>query len=151
MHKSNLKKTWKLLKETINQQFCKTSEIGILLINGEEIANPKLIAEALNNFFINGATEIVKCIPPADPPPEQPPPPPSPLHSFTDSPVNHSDVLAVIFSLQNKFSTDSSGLSVHFIKQFSHQIAKPLKHIINLSLKYNAWVSCCPLPVCLHH
>jgi hypothetical protein len=51
-----------------------------------------------------------------------------------DSPVTHSEVLAVISSLQNKFSTDSSGLSVHFIKQFSHQIAKPLQHIINLSL-----------------
>ncbi len=135
MHKSNLKKTWKLLKETINQNLCKTSEIGILLINGEEIANPKLIAESLNNFFINAATEIVNSIPPADPPPEQPPPHEEiPLLSFTDSPVTHSEVLAVISSLQNKFSTDSSGLSVHFIKQFSHQIAKPLQHIINLSL-----------------
>ena len=73
MHKSK-KKTWKLLKETINQNLCKTSEIGILLINGKEIANPKLIAESLNNFFINAATEIVNSIPPADPPPEQPPP-----------------------------------------------------------------------------
>jgi hypothetical protein len=53
---------------------------------------------------------------------------------FTDSPVTHSEILAAIASLQSKKSTDFTGLSTFFIKQFSYEIAKPLQHIINLSL-----------------
>ncbi len=135
-HKSNLKKTWKLLKEAVNQNSIKTTEIGSLIINGEEITNPKLMAENLNNFFINAASDVVNAIPPTVPLNEQPPDGygDAPLLSFTDSPVTHSEILTAIASLQSKKSTDFTGLSTFFIKQFSYEIAKPLQHIINLSL-----------------
>jgi hypothetical protein len=133
-HRSNLKKTWSLLKESINQKLCKNSEINCLLINGHEVTDSKLIAESLNNFFINAASEIVENIPPANPNPEPPMLDDVPLLSFANNPVTHSEVLEVMSSLQNKTSTDFSGLSANFIKQFSYELAKPLQHIINLSL-----------------
>jgi len=135
LHKSNLKKTWSLLKETINQKSNKNSGIGCLSINGHEVTDPTLIAESLNNFFITAASDIVNNIPPTDQGPEPPMLDDIPLLSFTDSPVTHSEVLNVISSLQNKTSTDFSGLSVHFIKQCSYEIARPFQHIVNLSLQ----------------
>jgi hypothetical protein len=36
------------------------------------VANPKLIAESLNNFFINDASDVVNAIPPTVPLNEQP-------------------------------------------------------------------------------
>ncbi len=138
-HRSNLKKTWSLLKESINQKRCKNLEINCLLINGHEVTSSKLIAESLNNFFINAASEIVENIPPVNPNPAEPPMLDDvPLLSFANNPVTHSEVLEVISSLQNKTSTDFSGLSANFIKQFSYEIAKPLQHIINLSLLNSA-------------
>ncbi len=89
------------------------------LINGHEVTDSKLIAESLNNFFINAAPEIVENIPPANPNPEPPMLDDVPLLSFANNPVTHSEVLEVMSSLQNKTSTDFSGLSANFIKQFS--------------------------------
>ncbi len=96
------------------------------------------MAENFNNFFINAASDVVNEIPPPVPVNEQPPDgsdaDDASLFSFTDSPVTHSEILAAIASLQSKKSIDFTGLSTFFIKQFSYEIAKPLQHIINLSL-----------------
>jgi hypothetical protein len=97
-HKSNLKKTWSLLKETINQKSKKSSGIGCLSVNGHEVTDPILIAESLNNFFITAASDIVNDILPVVQDPEPPVRDDIPLLSFTDSPVTHSEVLNVISS-----------------------------------------------------
>jgi hypothetical protein len=133
-NKSNLKKTWKILKEAVNCKDKKNSGVDCIFINGIETNNPSVIAEALNDFFINAASNLVDKIPQPDPPVEPPLDENVPLLSFTNSPVTHSEILDVIKSLQSKSSTDFNGLSSHLIKQISYEIAKPLKHIINLSL-----------------
>jgi hypothetical protein len=134
INKSNLKKTWKILKEAVNKKVQKSSSVDCIVVNGVELTNPSLIAETLNNFFITAASDVVGNIPYADPPVVPPLNDDIPLLSFTNSPVTHSEILDVIKSLQSKNSTDFNGLSASLIKQISYQIANPLKHIINLSL-----------------
>ncbi|MFN9979891.1 MAG: RNA-directed DNA polymerase, partial [bacterium] len=57
-----------------------------------------------------------------------------PLLSFTDSPVNGSEILEAISELLTKKSEDFNGVSMFFIKQFKHYLFNPLQHIINRSL-----------------
>ena len=61
-NKNNLKNTWKHIK-TIALQRKSNKTINKLIINNEEINNPKEIAEALNDFFSNIASSLETKIP----------------------------------------------------------------------------------------
>ncbi len=134
---SNLKRTWSILKEALNQAPKKTKPLTCLLINGKECTDPLAMANALNEFFITAASSIVDQIPPTDKPPDSDPEPEifHPLFSFTNSPVTRSEVSEVIKILKDKKTQDYCGISINFIKSISDQLLIPLQHIINLSLE----------------
>jgi len=88
INKSNLKKTWKILKEAVNSKVQKSSGVDCILVNGVELSDPTLIAEALNNFFISAASDIVDDIPHADPPVQQP--------TNDDIPLNQHEIVVIV-------------------------------------------------------
>ncbi len=62
-HKSNIKETWKGIRDLINVS--KKSDINInkLIVDGKEIINPREMADSMNNFYVNIGTSIEKKIP----------------------------------------------------------------------------------------
>jgi hypothetical protein len=50
---SNLKRTWSILKEALNQAPKKSKPLSCLLINGTECTDPLTMANALNEFFLS--------------------------------------------------------------------------------------------------
>jgi Notch-like protein len=138
---SNLKKTWSILKNAINQTPNKSSSISRLLVGNAEITDPCLIAESFNEFFINAARLIVEEIPPTDRPPDPVLNDDIPLFSLSDSPVTRTEISEVIKSLKDKYTQDFCGLSTHFIKSVSDQILTPLHHLINASFSFSVFPS----------
>ena len=132
---SNLKKTWSILKSAINKN-CKKSSLTELNIDGVLVSDPKIIANNLNVFFTNVARQIVEEIPPSDIPlydnvnmiPND-----IPLLNFSNTPVTCTEILETLKLLQPKLSQDFNGLSMYLVKKLSFQLAKPLRHLINLS------------------
>ena len=134
---SNLKKTWNILKNVLNQTPKKSKPLSCLLVDGIECTDPLTMAEALNKFFTSAASLIVDQITPTDRPPDPAAEPElhHPLFSFVNAPVTRSEIADVIKLLKDKKTQDYCGISVNFLKSISDQLQIPLQHIINLSLE----------------
>ncbi len=61
--RSNLKRTWDLIRCALNTQNNSKDVISELNINGTSVSDPKLIADSLNEFFINAPQRIAEEIP----------------------------------------------------------------------------------------
>jgi len=91
-------------------------------------------------FFANIAAEIAEKIHPTPPQthphPDTPPPIdiPIPIFNMTDSPVTEIEILNIVKSLEDKKTSDMTGLSSHLLKKIIHTILMPLSHIFTLSL-----------------
>ena len=64
-HKSNLKKTWTLLRQALNRKAKKSDHnIACMKINGKLNFDPSAIAEHLNNHFTTAPSAIIENIHP---------------------------------------------------------------------------------------
>jgi hypothetical protein len=133
-HKSDLRKTWKLLREATSKLNDKSSIIECLKINDVPCSDAKQMAEEFNRHFTGMADLIAEKIAPTDRPPDL-------NHkvfncNFISSsiPVSTDELIKTVRSLKPKTSTDMNGISTALIKKCVHSIAGPLRHIINLSL-----------------
>ena len=64
-NRSNLKKTWSLIRQAVKLKSSKSAAIlNTILINDVEVHDPLLIAEHLNSFFSSAPALIINNIPP---------------------------------------------------------------------------------------
>jgi hypothetical protein len=143
LYQSNLRKTWSIIKMAIKAPTKKQTGINDLLLNGILTYNSKLIADTLNSFFVNMPSKIVSEIPDCDVKFDQffVNNPDAPTFDFQNNPVTVSEILEAIKELQPKKSEDMFGLSMFFVKQFTHLIIKPLHHIIATSFEKGTFPS----------
>ena len=63
--KSNMKKTWQIIKQILNKNSQKMQKLPKILINGKLCEVSRVISETFNNFFTNIGPILDKKIPPA--------------------------------------------------------------------------------------
>ena len=128
-HKSNLKKTWELLKFAINADNKNQIHLTEIFSDGIKYTDPQTIANKLNEFFINAPLKIVNEIPKCHTSPVQ-----EIVHgntfSLSNSPVTRTEIMDAIVQLQPKKSEDMFNLSMYTVKQFVASLIEPLYHII---------------------
>jgi hypothetical protein len=129
--KSNLKNTWKLLKEIINKK--KNANISKkFYLNGSLITDNKVIAQQFNNFFSNIGPNLAANIPNSNTTPISFMPN-RVAHSIFLNPVSNEEVYNIIVNL-NSGAAGWDELSPAIIKTIKSPIICPLVHICNLSL-----------------
>jgi len=134
-NQKNLKQTWKILKEAIRANKNKTNTVEFLKVNGFSTTDPLIIAEHFNTHFSTMAGTVADKIVPSNDPPDAHCKKCDSSFSSSQRPISLSELLVSTKEMQCKSSTDQNGLSSSFIKNIISEIAEPLRHIFNLSLK----------------
>jgi len=136
----NPKKTWETLNEILGKS--RNSEsVKSLNINGISSSNPADIANHFNTFFTAVGQQISNSVPPVEKNPEE----------FVNYDRDIPDLLLqnttpehikkIIKNLQPKMSNDAEGVSTKMVKFIGNEIAIPLSHIFNLSLRTGVFPS----------
>jgi len=144
-NQSNAKATWQIIKQAINMKDKKgRTELSALEIDGFNLTDPKLIAQALNEFFVSAPLKIVQNINRVDPFDDVDSDPncnANILFDVHNKPVSHDEVFAALKNLEPKRTTDFNNMSMYLIKKCSYQIYVPLTHIFNLSFSTGTFPS----------
>ena len=128
-NRDNPRKTWQILNKAIGRDNCKTP-LKIAKINNQLCTDTEIIANSLNDYFINVGKNLDSKIPQSDVAPyafltgNYP-------NSFFIAPVNESEVLKYLNMLKNS-SAGVDKLKPEIIKSISRYIASPLAYIMNL-------------------
>ncbi len=112
-NKSNLRKSWQLLKEATRKHNNESSSIKQININNLIVEDEKVIAEHFNNYFTTIADSIAKDINPTDQPPDvfltdHP-------SQFNITPVSSQRIIEIVRLFEPKCSKDKDNLSNSFI------------------------------------
>ena len=131
-HKSNVKKTWSVIKNVINKN--KSRPIcDKFKHNGEIINDRKDIADHFNNFFVNVGTNLANKIPKSKKTPDEYMAGCNPNNAiFHPAQVTEDEIFKII----SDFKDSSAGwddIKPSVIKHVKTFIKKPLAHISNLS------------------
>ena len=131
-HKSNLKKSWQIIKTIINK--CKyRPSASEFKSNGNSITNGKQISDTFNKFFVNVGSNLAKKIPRSHKDPMG-----YISHGINECfylmPVTDEETSKIIASFKDS-SAGWDELKPVIMKNVKHCIAKPLTHICNLSFK----------------
>ena len=130
-HKSDIRKTWCLLNETLNSNV-KKQPTHEFLVDTIMTTDPVIIANKFNEYFINIGNSLADKIPTAEP-----------FHSylnhptncvFTFQPITEVKISEIIGNLKNKSSYGHDCLSNIMIKKAQGPLIKPLTLPINQSL-----------------
>ena len=133
-NKSNLKKTWNIIRQAINLKSKKSDvNLNTLLINGIEVNDPLLIAEHLNEFFASAPAIIINEIPPTPEPETEPDVDNVPLFNLSENEITAREIVDTVKLLEPKKSYDIGGVSMFFVKKCIYSLANPLKHVFGLS------------------
>ena len=133
-NKSNLKKTWNIIRQAIKLKSKKSDvNLNTLIINNTEVQYPLLIAEHLNKFFASAPADIIKEIPPTPEPETEPDIQDVPIFNMSDNEVTAREIVDTVKLLEPKKSCDVGGVSMFFVKKCIYSIAQPLKHVFGLS------------------
>ena len=127
-NKNNLRKTWGIIKQVINKN--KNNKICDKFISGKDItSDPKTIANAFNNYFVNVGPTLASKIP------DQPVdfsrymPPPNECSLFL---TPESEVKRIITNLNDE-APGKDGVTAKTLKIVSHVVVTPITHLANLS------------------
>ena len=131
-NKSNLKKSWRILKEIISKKQ-NSGTSSRFLVNNKFITDKKEISNSFNSFFINIGPSLAGKIPSVDKAPS----------SFMKNRIIDSIYLTEVIDEEikniirnlNDGSAGWDSISCTVIKSTSDTILTPLVHIFNLSLK----------------
>ncbi len=134
---SDLKKTWKLIRELANIKE-KKSGSNIVCMNlggGVDSSDPIIIANHFNKYFTTEPAVNSSSItpPPLVEPTEQLLTGTQIYHS-SEQPLTDEEIRDAISQLESKTSLDLNGLSMAFLKKCIFLINDPLRHVYNLSL-----------------
>jgi Reverse transcriptase (RNA-dependent DNA polymerase) len=130
----NPKKMWEILNEITKGKKgeCKIEKIKV---NDAELTDPKQIAEEFNKFFTSVGTKISEGIPLTNLDPTNLMPDHNVNSNLQFGNMSVADFISTINSLQPKNSSDISGISTKMLKLLKFELAVPLVHLFNISLK----------------
>lgn len=131
-HTINIKKTWEGIRKIVNVKKSTKFSISHLNVNGKMVDDPKDIANAFNNFFVNVGPDTEKKVPKV--------PNKSPEQflknriqfEFIIAHISEQEIVDLIMSLPNK-ATGHASIPLKFLKIVADVIAIPLCRIITLS------------------
>ena len=130
--KSNMKQTWSLIKNIVNNSDARKS-IKKIIVDEIEITSEPEMTEAFNEYFANVAINLDSNIP------HHPKPPTdyitgSVCHSIFLNPIRSKECSNIIDSLKNT-SNNNNTLPVRLFKLAKNLLLPPLCHIINRSIE----------------
>jgi hypothetical protein len=130
----NPKKTWQTLNEILGRKG-PSDTVTQLNIEGEIVGDKLRVANHFNSFFANVGTKISNSVPPVQKKPEEY------VNYGRDIPnlqlgnTTREHVIKIIKKFAAKSSCDVNGISTKMIKFIGEEIASPLAHIFNISLR----------------
>ena len=135
-NKSNLVKSWKIIKSIINKNSVSKTTTKFI-INNTETDNKLEISESFNNFYVNLGSSLAEKLPSTDVDPI------SYMNNVTNStlslePVTEDEVKKIMQNMKNS-SAGWDDLSPKTIKSTYTHFLKPLVHICNLSLLHGVF------------
>lgn len=134
LNASNKSKTmWNIIKDNTHIRN-KNTDLKSLTINNTVITDSKLMADAFINFFISTPEMLIKNIQHSTKLP--PPTIASNKNSIFLSPVTMPEIIEIITSLKNSFSTGPDGIVTKLLKESKELIADILAYILNNSFRY---------------
>jgi hypothetical protein len=130
-HKTNLKKTWSIIKGIINKNSSRTVSESFT-INSKNITNKSIIASSFNKYFANVGQNVYKSIPTSSI---------SPLQYLSNpivetlflAPVVENEVESIIKTFK-KSACGYDSLCPLIIKSLYKSFLLPLTHVLNLSV-----------------
>ena len=130
INKSNLNKSWKIIKSILNKNHNKNIQTTFCS-NGEQITDKKEIAEKFNNFFVNIGPTLSKKIPFTE----------GDIQDYLTrtqtrillSPVDENEIIKVIKNLKDS-SAGWDDINASLFKLSINSVITPFTHICNLSL-----------------
>jgi hypothetical protein len=129
-NKSNMRKSWKVMKTIINKNK-KINKTPKFFIRNQMTSDNETIAEAFNSFFVNIGYNLAKNIPDSGISATKD------IQSVNETimimPTCDSEIMNIIKTLKNS-SPGWDDINVNVIKHSSLYIVKPLTHLLNLSL-----------------
>ena len=131
LHKTDLKRSWNIIKNIINKEDNRRSAKELVfLINNQYISDGKIFANTFNNYFVNVGSSLAKNIPTET----------DPLHyieSLENSihiPEIYMDEVRTIISAITNSASGYDELPASILKQCTDSYLEPLTHLINLSI-----------------
>jgi hypothetical protein len=129
-HRTDLKSSWKVIKQVINKKQCRKINTKFIH-NNTAITKPKSITEKFNDFFVNIGPTLANKIPKSNITPQRY------LNTrVTESiflnPVEISEVNKIITNLKNS-SPGWDGIGARIVKEVKSYLMTPLLHIFNRS------------------
>jgi exonuclease III len=129
------KQLWKNINETLGRE--KSKHINALRFGDAIIDDERIMAEKMNDHFIETIEEAIKTIPARDKPSEQT----SSMHSLYLSPPDITEVTQVILSLK-KSSCGVDSISPMIIKSLGHIVAPYITFLIEKILETGTYPDC---------
>ena len=130
--KSDLRKTWDIIRDAIRKTKDKATCINELKFNDAIYLDNAEISEKLNEHFTSVASKISSKINPSNIDPCSYIP--NCNSSFKMHTINPNIVVDIVKKMGNKQSMDIFGLSNSFLKKIISVIALPLSHVINQTI-----------------
>ena len=138
-NRTNLKRTWNIIKSLTNNNNTKKRIKEIVVDN--KIYNSSIdIANNLNNFFATIAEDLDKKLPP--PIENIQLPNLSPQHSFYLRPISNDDCIDIIAKLKNK-NNGINNITTSLIKRTKHLLAPHITFLVNESFKTGVFPAIC--------
>ena len=132
-HKSNLRKSWGIIKDIIHKNKKSSCRPKFKLSDGEITSDKKVVSEKFNDFFVNVGPTLATKIPLVDKSSL------SYLHSRVNEsiflrPVTTVELEKMLMTLKNS-ATGWDEINAMFLKAALNYIKEPLCHICNMSLE----------------
>lgn len=131
--KCDMRKTWTLLKTAINKHNIRDILPTSFKYNNTLITDTKEISDKFNKFFVNIGWDISNNVSATDINYSQYLNPPN-QHSIFLDPIDDHNIMEIVNNIKTKTSLDNNNISTKLLKCSIGQVAKPLSHIINISL-----------------
>ena len=137
-NQSNLKNTWRILKNVINKKSSKSS-CSKILINNQITTDTKKISDAFNSFFINIGPSLAEKIEPMNDPPSTFMQKQNPETMILEPVIMH-EVKTIISRLKDG-SSGWDQISSRVVKSTYESFLMPLTHIMNISILHGVFPS----------
>ena len=132
MYKSSMKKTWQIINETLSRKKVDNMLPDTFIKNGNELSDPKEIANAFNEYFSKIGSNLASNINCTEDGQSYKVYLQNPtLKKFAFKKVNDNEVLSIINKLKNKKSRGADNISNQLLKTIKQELCKPLTIIIN--------------------
>ena len=130
-NKNDIKKTWKILNETLSRNTKKQIRQEFS-INNQLVSDPEVIANSFNEYFVSIGRKLAEKIQPAQHFSSYLNVPSETVFNFV--PVTEQNISDIIKNLKNKSSYGHDCLSNILIKRIQNVLIEPLTFLINQSL-----------------